>query len=34
MIPSLQDFFTLDLPALLAATLACVSCSLVGGAKR
>lgn len=30
MIPSLQDFFTLDLPALLAATLACVSCSLVG----
>lgn len=28
---TLQDFLTIDLPALLAASLACVACSLVGG---
>ena len=30
MTPSLQEFLSIDLPAALAAVLACVSCSLVG----
>jgi len=30
MMPTLADFLTIDLPALLAASFACVACSLVG----